>query len=228
MTPDDIFAKVSEGELSGEELTKAVNELEVDQQIALKNKFTEEATKVMGEMTGVRKEKQRVEALLKQRQEELEKAGEKPEPQTPEPAPAQPPKDDFAAKFREEQKQKAIRKFVTDFGIGDDEKSKLLEQFEKMDSGKMDAEYIYEDLVGVYAFVNKDKLVEAEKERKAREATAAEEAAKAAGGASGQSPNNGNEPPKYSEATRQLAKSAGISEEAADKQVNQGTKRVYQ
>lgn len=224
MTPDDIFAKVTAGELSGEELTNAVSGLEVDQQAELRKKFADETAKTMTEMSGIRKEKQRVEDLLRQRQEELDKDGNPPP--SPSPAPAPAANDDFAVRFREEQKQKAVNKFTADYNLNDDEKSKILETFEKMDSGKMDAENIYDDLVGVYAFVNKDRLVEADKERKAREAAAAAEVAQAAGGAQG-APNDGNQPPKYSEEVMKLAQAAGISPEAAKKDLEMGAKRVY-
>lgn len=227
MNPDEIFAKVDAGELSGEELTKTVNELEPDQQAALRKQFAEATEKTVGEMTATRKEKKRVEELLEKRKEELDNpVSANPEPAQPAPAP-QGEDNDFATKFREEQKGKAIKKFVTEFGVSDEEKTKILDQFEKMDSGKMDAENIYDDLVGVYAFLNRDTLVQADKERQARQAAAEEETQNAAGGAAG-APNDGNKPPKYSEAAQSLAKQANISEEAAERQIAQGTRRVFQ
>lgn len=228
MTPDEIFAKVTNGELSGEELTNTVSGLEVEQQTELRKKLAEETTKTMTEMSGIRKEKQRVEELLKQRQEELDKEPPKKLEEEPAPSPAPAPQDDFTKQFRNEQKEKAVRKFKSEFGISDEEwETKYRSEFESKDSGKMDADNIYDDIVGVYAFVNKDKLVQADKERQAREAAAAAETAQSAGGPQG-APNDGNEPPKYSEAAQSLAKQAGISEEAAERQITQGTKRVYQ
>lgn len=222
MTPDEIFAKVTNGELSGEELTNTVSSLEIDQQAELRKKLADETTKTMTEMSGIRKEKQRVEDLLKQRQEELDK-----EPPKKEVQPVSTQSDDFSKQFRQEQKQKAISKFKSEFGISEEEwMNKYHSEFESKDSGKLDADNIYEDIVGVYAFVNKDTLVQADRERQAREAAAAAEVANAAGGATG-APNDGNEPPKYSDAATSLAKKANISEEAAEKQVTQGTKRVY-
>lgn len=230
MKPDEIFAKVTNGELEGEELTNTISNLEVDQQAELRKLMAEDTQKTMNEMSGIRKEKKRVEELLEERRKELETNQEAPKDPEPQPAP-QPtnssPQNDFATKFREEQKQKAFKKFQSDFGLSEEEAERINTQFEKMDSGKMDADNIYEDYVGVYAFLNKDKLVQADKERKAREAAAAAETAKGAGGAQG-TPKDGNEPPKYSEAAISLAKRAGISEEAAERQLADGTKRVFQ
>lgn len=232
MNPDEIFAKVDSGELSGEDLTNVVNELDVDKQAELRQKFAEATQQTVGEMTATRKEKKRVEDLLAKRQEELDKQKPETPPETPpeNPPAQQPPQnesDGFAQQFREEQKGKAIKKFVDDFGLSEGEQEKILAQFEKMDSGKMDADNIYDDLVGVYAFLNRDTLVKADQERKAREAAAEAEAAQAAGGPGG-APNDGNKPPKYSEAAQNLAKQANISEEAAERQLTQGTKRVFQ
>jgi len=221
MTPEEILAKVSNGELSGEKLDEVVNGLSVEQQAELKKKSAEDATKSLSEMSGVRKEKQRIEELIVQKQKELETPLEK-KPETP-PAPA---KDETMSQFRDEQKQKAIQKFKSDFGLSDEENQVILENFKKIDSGKVDAEFIYQDLVGAYAFVNKDKLVEADKERQAREAAAATTNIENAGSMQGE-PNNGNKPPKYSDAITSIAEQAGITPEAAKKVVEEGTKREW-
>ena len=220
MKPDEIFAKVNDGSLHGEELTNAVAALEIEEAVELKKKFADATREEYGKVSAFRQEKQRLETLVTERKAELEKAT--PPPITPT---ATPETSDVMKQFREEQKQKAIRKFITDYGITEDEKNRILELHAKMDSGKVDADNIYEDLVGVYAFVNKDRLVEAEKERKAREAAAAAAAAQAAGGAPGAP--TGIEPPKFSEVTQSLAKQAGITPEAADKIVKEGTVRVF-
>jgi len=222
MTPEEILAKVSNGELSGDKLDEVVNDLSVEQQADLKKKASEDVTKSLSEMSGVRKEKQRIEELVAQKQKELDTPLEKKEPQTP-PATA---KDETMSQFRDEQKQKAIQKFKSDFGLSDEENQVILENFKKIDSGKVDAEFIYQDLVGAYAFVNKDKLVEADKERQAREAAAATANAENAGGMQGK-PNNGNQPPKYSDTVTNVAQKAGITLEAAKKVVEEGTKREW-
>ena len=56
MTPEEILAKVSNGELSGDKLDEVVNDLSVEQQADLKKKASEDVTKSLSEMSGVRKE----------------------------------------------------------------------------------------------------------------------------------------------------------------------------
>jgi len=225
MTTDEILAKVNSGELSGDALKEAVSALDVEQVVEIKKKISESATEEYGKVSAFRQEKQRLEGLVNQKKTELESISNPPAPTATPDTPAAT--DDSMKQFREEQKQKALNRLKSEYSLNDDTFNKVVENFTKFDSGKIDADHIFDELKGVYAFLNSDTLLATAQEKTQREAEAAAQAAQLAGGAQG-APNNGNQPPKYQPEVTQLAKQAGISEEAANKFATQGTKRVYQ
>jgi len=63
--------------------------------------------------------------------------------------------------FRSEQLQKAKNKLYSnpDYPLTDAQKTLLEQSFPKYDSGKMDADNIYEDLTTAYAVINKNQLI---------------------------------------------------------------------
>lgn len=126
--------------------------------------------------------------------------------------------------FRQEQVDKAKAKFFAEYKIPVEKQAEYEAKFKSLDSGKVDSDLIYQDFVGVYAFLNKDTLLKTEQDRIKMEQQAEEEAARAAGG--GGSGGPGNEPPKFSKEATELAKKAGITEEAADRTVKQGMTRT--
>jgi len=73
----------------------------------------------------------------------------------------------FQEKFEAEQKAKATEKFFKDFGYSDPETQKnLLEVFERVKSGSIDADLIYKDLVRAHLILNPDKYIQLEQKVK--------------------------------------------------------------
>lgn len=222
MTVEEILGKVSSGELSGDSLAAETANLEPQDLVTLRSKMADMAKEEFGKVNGFRQEKQRLETLVSERKAELDKMN----PPAPAPTNPAPATDETMKQFREEQKQKAIKRLQTELGVSAEDLTKVQEVFAKLDSGKIDADHIYDELVGVYAFINKDALIAANTERLQREANAAAETAAQAGGAQGAP--LGSNPPKYAPEVTAFAKKAGISEDAAQRLATQGTKRVYQ
>jgi uncharacterized protein (DUF3084 family) len=70
----------------------------------------------------------------------------------------------FQEKFKEEQKQKALLKFFEEFKYeSEDSKKILLSTYQKIDSGSVDSENIYRDLVKSHLIANSDKYIGLEK-----------------------------------------------------------------
>jgi hypothetical protein len=78
----------------------------------------------------------------------------------------------FQERFRREQLTKAQDRFFKEFGYEDFKlKDELMANFEKYDSGSLDAENIYRDLKRSHVAMNPDKYIEMEgRVRKAQEA----------------------------------------------------------
>lgn len=128
------------------------------------------------------------------------------------------------SQFRQEQILKAKTKFFAEYKIPAEEQEKYTQTFEKFDSNKVDPDLIFDDFVSVYAALNKDSLLKAQKEAEELKKNADLHNAGEAGSHS--TPPAGQEPPKFSEAAMELSKKAGISPEAADKQLKQGMSRI--
>jgi len=126
--------------------------------------------------------------------------------------------------FRQEQVDKARTKFFTDYNIPVEKQTEYEEKFKALDSGKVDSELVYQDFVGVYAFLNKDTLLKADSEKRDMERKAAEEAARGAGG--GGNPPAGDPPKTHSDVAMKLAKDAGITPEAATRIEKEGMTRT--
>jgi len=234
MKPEEILEKTLKGELTGDALAKEVDALSSEDLTKLTNLSKESATTSLSEATGLRNERNRVQTQLTDAEKAAEDAATKAAEEAAAKAKADdaggapPAKDETMSKFRDEQKDKAIARFNEQFKDAPEEQRKeVLAHFSTIDSGKVDADNIYNEIIGAYAFVNKDSLLEAGAEKAKREAEAAAETAADAARAGGE-PNNGNQPPKFSPAVTDLAKRANISEEAAQKVATQGTSRVHQ
>lgn len=239
MEPQEIVEKVTAGELSGEKLSEVMSQLEPDKAAEVKRLAAESASQDLEKASALRKERNRVEQQKTEAEKEAEEAAERAralaaekdgQGEDPQPAnPQNPPADNTMSQFRLEQVEKAKNKFKATFtNLPDEQYSEVFKHFEKIDSGKVDSDNIYQDLVGAYAYVNRDALVAADAEKRQREAEAAAEAAASASGANGAPPQNGNEPNQYPKHVTDLAKEAGISPEAAAKVATEGNKRVYQ
>lgn len=225
MKPDEILEKTLKGELLGEALTAEVEKLTVEQQAELTKLSKESAAKSLSEASGTRKERDRI---LEQKTQAERDAAEAATKAAADAATAQqqPPSNATMDKFRDEQKTKAIARLKAEMGLTDDQTTEVVNHFNKIDSGMVDADNILQELRGAYAFVNRDTLLTADAEKRKREQDAADAEAQAAGGAQGDP--SGSTPPKFSEGVKTLAKEAGITPEAAQKVATQGTKRVYE
>jgi len=223
MTPDQILEGIKNETISDVDLKAAVETLSVEDQADLKKKTGELTSKTLSELNGIRREKNRVQGLLTEAEKAKEEAGAQ--------APAVPPVVTTSSAemsgFRQEQKDKAIKRLQFELKLSDDDLKAVTDKFDDFDSGKVDADNILKDLKGVYAFLNSDTLLAAGIEKTTRERGAAEYSASAAAGAAHTEPGNNNQPPKYSKEVSGLAKAAGITEEAADKVATEGMKRVF-
>jgi hypothetical protein len=203
MTPEELLEKAKTENLSKEELSEMVNDLAPDEQIKFRNLAAQEAKDTLSQMTALRAEKNRVESKIKESE-----------------APAAPTPDPMA-KFREEQLLKAEIKFKQDFKLSDEEFTTIKDQFGRVDSGKIDADLIYRDFVGAYAFVNSDSLLAAQKRQENMQQGAANATTAAAGTFSGD-PSSGEGQKEYSPEVKALAEQAGIPVEEADKYLQEG------
>lgn len=129
------------------------------------------------------------------------------------------------AKDRDDKVSEAKARFFKEFDISAEKQADYESGFTKLDSGSEDPNAIYADFESVYAALNKDDLLKTKREQAAQERQAEEARIRAAGGGRGGQPP-GNDPAKFSDATKELAKKAGITEEAADRVQKEGMHRV--
>jgi len=129
------------------------------------------------------------------------------------------------SQFRTEQVEKAKIKLFSTVKLTDEEKVVVLEKFSRLDTGKLDADFIYQDLISSVAAANPTKYLELTKSQEQNQAEAQAELERQA--AAGNAPPAGQDPKKYSDEALALAKKADISPEAATKQVANGMTRVY-
>lgn len=230
MKPEEILKEVVEGRLSGDALQAEVEKLDVSGQAELKKLAAESAKTSLSEASALRKERDRANEMKTQAEKDAEEAAKKAEDarKAAEAGGSQPPakQDDTMSQFRKEQKDKAIGRLKSELKLTDEQSAQVVAHFEKIDSGYVDADNIYKELKGAYAFINSDTVLQAAAEQRTREEAAAEEAAAAAGGATGEP--SGSQPPKFSESVKKLAKDAGITPDAAQKVATEGTKRVHE
>ena len=119
-----------------------------------------------------------------------------------------PPKDtkkdtEVLTQFREEQVLKAKQKFFSDpkFSLNEQEKTELEETFKRLDSGKVDADLIFNDLKKAFAFIKSDSLLTAGDKLKEFEKNAVMFGVQSAKSTTGSGTGDDN---KYSEAARDL------------------------
>lgn len=210
MSPEEILEKAQKEEVSKEELSALVDDLAPDEQIRFRKLAAEDVKNTLSQMTALRKEKNRVESKIEEK------------PETP-PEPQPNPMD----AFRQEQLLKAKEKFRKDYGLDDTQMAGIEEQFGRVDSGKIDADLIYRDLVGTYALVNSDSLLESRNQVQKMKDGAANATMNAAGSVSSD-PGAGNTKIEYSAEATTLAEQAGIPVEAADKYLKEGLSQRYQ
>lgn len=139
---------------------------------------------------------------------------------------------DTEKKIRAEQITKAQNRFFTEFEVSSvEDREKISESFKKFDSGKFDAELIYDDLVSTYAFLNARNLIQAKKDKEHMERTAEEMNSSMANQGGGQGGGGGSDVTKFSPEAQKLFKDwqkAGYKEntiEQAEKIVQGGMVR---
>lgn len=188
----------------------------------------ETAQKTEAEVRGLREAKrsetERVEKLKKdadEREETARKAAEGNGNESP-----KPPENKEMTQFRKEQVEKAKLRLFSEVSMTDEEKAIVEGKFILLDSGKMDAEFIYKDFLSAVAAANPDKFMSLSKSQQDAQREADEETARQAGGGGDTAPA-GNEPKKFTDAALALSKQAGITPEEATRQTTEGMTRVY-
>jgi len=128
------------------------------------------------------------------------------------------------SQFRQEQILKAKNKFFSDYNIPAEQQEEYSKKFERFDSGKVDPDLIYDDFVSVYAALNKDALLKSQKDIEEMKKNAELHNAGEAG--SNSSAPTGEQPKKFSDEAMALSQKAGITPEAAERQLKDGMHRV--
>lgn len=206
MTEIDV-TKIVEGEHSQEDIEKMNNELSDEQKAEVVRAAAEKFKETLGSLSAIRKEKNRVET------------------KTNELAAQAKTSEDKMAQFRSEQVLKAKDRFKKEINLSDEDFKKVEDTFARIDSGHVDADLIYKDIAGAYAFVNSEALLAGKKEEGNFERNAAAVVAAEAGSISS-SPTVGEPPRTFSKEAEALAKQAGIPVEAAERQIKGGNVRM--
>lgn len=199
--------KIVEGELSQEDIERMDNELTPEQKAEAVQLASAKFKETLGSLSAIRKEKNRVLSKAQEIEQEAHKSA-----------------DDRIAQFRNEQVQKAKDRFKTEYNLSDEEFVKVEKTFARLDSGAVDSDLVYKDLIGSYAYLNSDSLLKAKTERDHMERNA-ETANAGEAGSSSVAPVSIKPASKHSDEAVALAKQAGITVEAAERQVKEGTSR---
>lgn len=145
-------SKIIEKALEGQDYTEDIKDFSDDEKLALnleiKTKADEAAKTALDKAVALRKEAARVE-------NKLNPEGKKDET---------PKDDDGFTQFRKEQVEKAKNRLFSEYELTDAQKAEVVSKFEKLDSGKTDADFIYNDFVSAFAAANSTDLVSAKKQ----------------------------------------------------------------
>jgi len=206
-----LEGKLSLDELNNEELS------------AFRKEAKELAEKERGEVAGLREAKRAENERIEKLREEAQKIES-----------ARQSQEDILNKgkeevtqFRQEQIEKAKANFFKQFPEAEKQKEQIEATFSRLDSGKIDSDFILKDFVSAYAATDPDSYLAARERAKNLEKGAADFNAGSAGSHSA-NPEGGSEGEKYSEAAKKLAKEANISEDSAQKIQEQGMSRRYE
>ncbi len=209
------FKEVIDKVIDGQDVTELTKDYDdqtkIAYNVALKKATDEAARTGLASVVGLRAEAKR----LEDKKKELE--GDK----------------NTVSQFRSEQVQKAKARLLSDpkFPLTDAEKVSFDELFAKLDSGKVDADLIFQDLTRTYAALKSDSLISAGQRVTEMEKNAAEfsaQGANATGGGLSQA-----DVEKYSPEARTLYldwqragfKGKAFTLDAATKQLTQGNRR---
>lgn len=219
----DDFQEALEGKTSTEGWTA---EKLSDYHKFVTDKVKEEESKVGGLREAKRAETERVEKLKKEA-EDILKAKEEAEKNNP-PADEKdkPQQSPEMIQFRSEQVEKARQKLFSSVKLSDEDKIAFEDRFKQLDSGKLDSDLIYKDMLAAVVATNPDKFIGLAQEREKSEAEAARIAAEQAAGTDAAPGGEGEK--KFSDEALKLAKEAGITPEAATRQLQNGMTRTLE
>lgn len=129
------------------------------------------------------------------------------------------------SQFRKEQVEKARRKLVEQFGLTEEEEQTVMSTFSRLDSKRVDADLIFEDMQSALAASQSKNFVSLYKEdREARRKAEAEAAAQMAGGSgAGESQTKSKVDPKV----KAFAEEKGLSIEDAQDILSGNTRRIF-
>lgn len=157
--------EIAEKIVGGENVDELVKDFTPEQKLELEQAALERSRQLrqaeLEAVSALRKEKQRLEGKTEDATKQL------------------------TEKLRQEQYDKAEKRLIEQFKVDPAEVEKLREAFKIADTGKFDADLIFEDLKKSYVFVNADTLLKDSQRKSELEKNAAEFMAGAAGGSSG-------------------------------------------
>lgn len=217
----DKFQDALEGKTTTDEWT--AEEL-VEYHKFVLGKVKEEEGKVGGLREAKRAETERIEKLKAEADKIEEDIQQKKN--TP-PEGEEKPTNPEMTQFRSEQIEKAKNRLFSEMSFSEEEKKVILEKFERLDSGKLDSDFIYLDLVSALAAANPEKFLTLKKKADEEERIAQEEIERQASGEGGNPPQEG-EKKVFSDEVIALSKKAGITNEAAQKQIDSGMSRTLE
>ena len=138
MEHKELVEKYVNGELDDAGFTAEFDKLDEAGKKTVTEGLKEAKPRILSEISGLRKEREKV------REQKVE---------------AEKPPEEFIAKFRSEQIEKAKKRFLADKELDDTEKATLEANFTKLDDGAIDADLIAENLKRVYAYSFPDKAL---------------------------------------------------------------------
>lgn len=178
---------IAKKSFAGEDVSELIKDFTPEQKIELDREthtiIKEAKDKELNELTALRKEKARVQALTDTATKDIQE------------------------KIRAEQIDKAKAKLVEEFKLKPEDTAKIDEAFKVVDSGKMDADLILVDMRKAFALANSDSLIKAQKDNEAFSRQAAEFNAGGAG-SPGSGGGSGEGDKKYSTQAYDLVREA--------------------
>lgn len=209
---DDSIEKL----LEGEPTETQVQEFE--------GKLSDEGKKKLRELMALKKQRKAEEDRVKKAKEDADAAEKRRQEADEAFRKSKEQQDESQTQFRKEQIEVAKQKFFSDYKIPPEEQAKYEAEFR--DSGKASADLIFKDWVKTFAAVNSDSLIDAQNKQREMEKKAAEDAERQAGGHDSPPGDGGDGKPQHSKEAEELSKKAGISIEAAERQLKEGMNRV--
>lgn len=205
---ENPIEKLLDEKTTAEERESLLSTLSPEQMVEYKTKAREAFEAELAKASAARKEKARVDALIAEKNQEIEKVNQ------------------TTSQFRSEQVAKAKDRLIAELKPSAEKLPEIEAMFSKLDSGKVDADLIYQDMKKAFVAVDPDSFLAAQNVAGAAAAAAAA-ATTAAAGSSSAAPS-GMEPKKFSEQTTAFAQQIGATEEQAQRIMKDGGRRVLE